>query len=54
MTRDKICTLFGENFEASVCDLTKGRHLGAVGEVKKMCGGARRKVSVFGYRTIVT
>ena len=35
MMHDKICTLFGENFEGSVCDLTEGRHLGAVGEIKK-------------------
>ena len=49
MTHHEIYTLFGENFEALVCDLTKGWHLGAVGEIKKMCGGARWKVSVFGY-----
>ena len=54
MTRDKICTLFGENIEASICDLTKGQHLGALGEITKMCGGARRKVLVFCYHTIVT
>ncbi len=35
MAYAEIFTLFGENFEASVCDLTKGRHLGAIGEVKK-------------------
>ena len=35
MACDEMCTLFGEKFEASVCDLTDGQHLGAVGEVKK-------------------
>ncbi len=54
MMRDEIHTLFGENFEASVCDLTKGWLLGAIGEINKLCAGARRKVLVFGYRTIVT
>ena len=36
MAHDKMRTLFGENFEVSVCDLTKGRDLGAVGEVKNV------------------
>ncbi len=54
MARDEMRTLFGENVEALVCDSTEGRRLGAIGEVQKMCGGARRKVSVFGYLTIVT
>ncbi len=35
MTHDEIRTLFGENFEASVCDSTEGRHPGALGEIKK-------------------
>ena len=40
MACNKICTLFRENFDVSVCDLTKGWHLAAVGEVKK-CAVAR-------------
>ena len=32
-------------FEASVCDLTTGQHLDAVGEVEKKCSGVRMKVS---------
>ncbi len=36
MTCDKTCTLFGENFEASVCDSTKGLRLGAIEEVKNV------------------
>ena len=49
------CILFSEKiFEAWVCDSNKGQHLDAVGEVEKMCGGARMKVSVFGYCMIVT
>ncbi len=35
MTHNKMSTLFGENFEALVCDSTKGQHLGAVGEIRK-------------------
>ncbi len=35
MACDEMRTLFGENFEASVCDSTKGRHLDAIGEIKK-------------------
>ena len=35
MMCNEICTLFGENFEALVCELAKGRRLGAIGEVKK-------------------
>ncbi len=52
VTRCVLC--LEKIFEVSVCDLTKGQRLGAVGEVNKMCGGARRKVLVFGYHTIVT
>ncbi len=44
MMHDNIRTLFGENFEVSVCDSTKGRHLDTVGEVEKKCGGVRMKV----------
>ncbi len=44
MTRDEIRTLFVENFEVLVCDLTEGWRLCAVGEMEKMCGGVRRKI----------
>ena len=35
MACNKMRTLFGEIFEASVCDSTEGWHLDAVGEVEK-------------------
>ena len=38
MARNEMRTLFGENFEALVCDSTEGQHLDAVGEVT-MGGG---------------
>ncbi len=44
MTRCVLCLEKG--FEVSVCDLTEGWHLDAVGEVEKKCGGARMKVLV--------
>ncbi len=35
MACNEMRALFGENFEASVCDSMKGWRLGAIGEVKK-------------------
>ncbi len=45
MACNKMRTLFGENFDVSVCDSTAGWRLDAIGEVEKKCGGARVKVS---------